>query len=131
MATLVAGCSSAPTAVYKLYPGPPLPSDQIAHLELHEADSAVIDGLSVNRSDYRVVSLLPGLHRVRLKSEHMVSVLIEPSGWAGQASEHSVLLEAGHTYRLRSDRTTGHGYRIFHWIEDVASGDVVAGKKKP
>ena len=42
-----------------------------------------------------------------------------------------VSFEAGHTYKLCADRTTGHGYRVYHWIEDRTAGRIVYGEKKP
>jgi hypothetical protein len=38
-------------------------------------------------------------------------------------------LVAGHTYIIQADRTTGYGYRMYLWIEDAETGEVVAGTK--
>jgi hypothetical protein len=128
---LLSGCATPTSAVYKLYPGPTKSQSEIATLELYNASSVVIDGLNVSHGDYAVVHLLPGDHHLTWTSVHGVSVLIEPSMFAHKDSQHEITLEEGHTYRLRSDRTTGHGYRIYNWIEDITSGSVIAGTKKP
>jgi len=130
-ALLLSGCATPTSAVYKLYPGPNKSQSEIAILELHNASSVVIDGLAVSHRDYAVVHLLPGEHQLLWTSVHGVSVLIEPSMFAHQESQHEITFEEGHTYRLRSDRTTGHGYSIYNWIEDITSGSVIAGTKKP
>jgi hypothetical protein len=127
----LSGCATHDGTVYKLYPGQGKPQSEVATLELFNASSAVIDGLHVSHGDYAKVHLLPGLHHIKWTSVHGVSVLIEPSGFAQQDSQSDIILEAGHTYRLRSDRTTGPGYSIYHWIEDITTDNVIAGHKKP
>jgi len=129
--SLLSGCATPESAIYKLYPGPNKPDSGIATLELYNASGAVIDGLRVNHGDYAKVHLLPGKHHVSWTSVHGVSVLIEPSGFAQKESQHLIDMEEGHTYRLRSDRTTGPGYVIYHWIEDITTGSVIAGAEKP
>ena len=128
---LFVGCGTPTTATYKLYPGPPQQDSEIAILELYNASSIVVDGMHVSHGDYASVQLKPGEHKIKWTSVHGVSVLIEPSGWAQEQSTHTVTLKKGHTYRLRSDRTTGPGYVIYHWVEDASTGEVVSGKKKP
>ena len=128
---LLTGCASHGSVTYKLYPGPKRPESKISTLELYNASIAVIDGLQVKYSDYDKIQLLPGSHHIKWTSVHGVSVLIEPSGFAQKESQYDVTLEEGHTYRLRSDRTTGPGYSIYHWIEDITTDSVIAGTKKP
>ena len=128
---LLTGCATHESVTYKLYPGPNKQDSGIATLELYNASSAVIDGHHVNYGDYNTVKLLPGNHRIKWTSEHVVSVLIEPSGFAQRESQYEVILEEGHIYQLRSDRTTGPGYRIYHWVEDKTTGSVIAGTAKP
>jgi len=122
---LLSGCATPESVVYKLYPGPNRPDSGVATLELYNASSAVIDGFRVSRGDYSKVHLLPGKHYVTWTSVHGVSVLVEPSGFAQGGSQHLITMEEGHTYRLRSSRTTGPGYVIDHWIEDRTKGSVI------
>ena len=35
--------------------------------------------------------------------------------------------KAGHVYELHADRTTGPGFRVYMWIKDAATGEIVAG----
>jgi FlaA1/EpsC-like NDP-sugar epimerase len=128
---MLSGCATTTSAVYKLYPGENKPKSEIVILELYDASNVVIDGLNVSHGDYTAVHLLPGSHHLTWTSVHGVSVMIEPSMYAHKDSKHEITLEKGHTYRLRSDRTTGPGYRIYNWIEDITSGSIVAGEKKP
>jgi hypothetical protein len=128
---LLGGCASTDDVVYKLYAGPQRPDTEIATLHLGHASEVIIDGMKVNRSDYDSVTLLPGRHLIRWKTWFGVSVLIEPSGFATRQAGQVLDLKAGHTYILKSDRTTGPGYRTYLWVEDAQSGEVIAGKKKP
>jgi hypothetical protein len=57
--------------------------------------------------------------------------MVEPSGYAAFDIAAEVSLEAGHTYKFFADRTTGHGYRVYGWIEDRTTGRIVYGEKKP
>ena len=130
---LLTACATAPAPVwsYKLYPGPERPVTELAVVRMGDASAAEFNGRPVARRDWTEVHLLPGEYTVRWQVVFGVSVLIEPSGYATGGWEARVPLEAGQTYRLRADRTTGHGYRMFFWIEDVATGAVVAGTRKP
>jgi len=131
MLGLLAGCASTDNVVYKLYAGPERADTEIVTLHLAHASEVIIDGMKVDRSDYDSVTLLPGRHLIRWKTWFGVSVLIEPSGFATRQSGHTLDLKAGHTYILKADRTTGPGYRTYLWVEDVQSGQVIAGEKKP
>jgi hypothetical protein len=57
--------------------------------------------------------------------------MVEPSGYAAFGMVSDVSLEAGHVYKFCADRTTGHGYRVYAWIEDRTTGRIVYGEKKP
>lgn len=131
MLGLLWSCASTDDIVYKLYPGPERPATEIVTLKLGNASEVIIDGMKVDRSDYGSVTLLPGRHLIRWNTWFGVSVLVEPSGFATRTAGHGVELKAGHVYILKADRTTGHGYRTYLWIEDADSGEVIAGTKKP
>ena len=100
-------------------------------LQLGSASEVIIDSMKVDHSDYGTVVMLPGPHEIRWNTWFGVSVLVEPSGFATRKAGHVVDLKAGHTYILKADRTTGHGYRTYLWIEDTSTGEVIAGTKKP
>ena len=124
-------CASTDDIVYKLYPGPERPATEIVTLKLGNASEVIIDGMKVDRSDYGSVTLLPGRHLIRWNTWFGVSELVEPSGLATRTAGNGVEQKAGHAYVLKADRTTGHGYRTYLWIEDADSGEVIAGTKKP
>jgi hypothetical protein len=59
------------------------------------------------------------------------SHLVNSSGFDSTATTETVELEAGHSYTINADRTTGHGYGMYLWVSDDNSGIIVAGTKKP
>ena len=140
---LLAGCYVGPGApllysdddgrhhVYKLYPGKELLQSELATIKLTSVYYVQIDGLRVNRMDYEQVRLLPGKHEIYWGKWFAVSVMVDPDMFSEGGLTAVVELEAGHTYELHADRTTGHGYRKYFWITDAVSGEVVAGEKKP
>lgn len=130
---LVAGCatSSSESHSYKLYPGPERPAAELASLDISNVHAVNVDGLQVRSQDYGTVLLLPGRHTLDIEKGYAFSVMVEPSMQGSFEHKLDVDLTAGGTYKVKSDRTYGQGYRVFFWIEDAASGDVVAGVKKP
>ena len=56
--------------------------------------------------------------------------MVNASGFDSAETDKMATLAVGHTYSIEADRTTGHGYRMFLWIEDGETGEVVAGVKK-
>ena len=116
---------------YKLYPGNTLEDHEIVKVRLKDAYYAVIDGSQINRSDYEVVHMLPGAHKIQWGKVFAISVLVDPAMWREGDGSAVVDLKAGHEYDLYADRTTGHGYSMYFWIQDAESGEVVAGTKKP
>jgi hypothetical protein len=118
--------------VYKLYPGPELPDSDVATLKFGNGVHAVeIDGLKVSSTDYGAIKLVPGVHSIRWEAMFLVSVMVNASGFDSAETNKIASLSAGHTYTIEADRTTGHGYRMYLWIENVETGEVVAGVKKP
>jgi hypothetical protein len=128
---LLSACSPGPAYVYKLYPGPARDPLEISVVHLGTVQAARFDGLTAARSDWSEVHLLPGEHLIEWGTEFGVSVMIEPSGFATGGRKENVTLEPGHSYTLKADRTTGPGYRMFFWIEDDTTGQILAGVRKP
>lgn len=126
------GCASQlPTDIYKLYPGPVRPVESLTVIHLGHEFDVKIDNLSASRRDWESVQLLPGKHSISWEHSFMVSVLINTRGWDKRGVQLDVNLEGGRAYILKSRRTTGRGYRMYLWIEDFNTGEVVAGVKKP
>lgn len=118
--------------VYKLYPGPELPDSGVATLKFGNGVYAVeIDGLKVSSADYGAIKLVPGVHTIRWEAMFLVSVMVNASGFDSAEADKVAILSAGHTYTIEAGRTTGHGYRMYLWIENTETGEVVAGVKKP
>jgi hypothetical protein len=127
---LVAACATTPHS-YKLYPGPERPIFELAVVRLADAGITEVDGREATHGDWTEVHVLPGTHTIRWEREFLVSVLVEGSGFATGGDSAELELEAGHVYALRADRTTGPGYRMYFWIVDETTREVVAGTPKP
>ena len=125
------GCAAQPVAPYKAYRGPERSISELAVVRFGDANAAEFDGEVIERTDWSEVQLLPGEHAIRWQTEFLVSVLVEPSGFAAGGNAQVVRLAAGHTYTLKADRTTGPGYQTYFWIRDDADGRVIAGMPKP
>jgi hypothetical protein len=117
--------------IYKLYPGKHRPASELAVVLLNDIPSVSVDGLSVFKTDYQEIHLLPGPHTLAWRKVFGFSVMVEPSMMKEAELALEAGLKAGHAYKLFADRTTGHGYRFYFWIEDAASGEVIGGLKKP
>ncbi len=104
---------------------------EVATVSLGDAVGAMVGPRTVSRSDYGTLTLLPGTYAIRWGCIYGVSVMIEPTGFAGGEGSGEILLEAGHHYSMHCDRTTGYGYETFQWLKDDTTGQVVAGSRKP
>jgi hypothetical protein len=129
----VSGCGAgSPKGVYRAYYAIEPPESELATQELGAAYELIIDDrYYVSGGKYATVKLPAGTHRIKWSILFGVSVMVEPSGYAAYDIASDISLEAGHTYRFFADRTTGHGYRVYHWIQDMTTGRIVQGEKKP
>ena len=128
------GCAADhPKKVYRVPSyGLELPKSSLAELDMGTACEVVIDDMHyVSAAKYRSVTLAAGVHGIRWTVVFGVSVMVDPSGYAGYEALSNVNFEAGHHYKLSADRTTGQGCRVFFWIEDMTAKKVVYGEKKP
>ena len=116
---------------YKLYPGDELPESEIVKIDLTDVYYTVIDGFNVGKSDYQQVYILPGKHEILWGKWFAFSVMVEPAMWGKGEGSAIVDLKAGHTYELYADRTYGRGYKMYFWIQDANSHEIIAGIKKP
>lgn len=117
--------------VYKLYPGITRPLSDLAIVLINDIPTTVIDGLTVAKTDYQEIHLLPGPHTLSWRKQFAFSVMVEPTMSKEAALTLAVDLQAGHTYKLFAERTYGTGYQLYFWIEDVANGKAIGGRKKP
>ena len=130
---IISGCAAHnPKEIYRAYYGVVPSEGELATLEMGAAHEIVIDErYYVSGGKYGTVKLPAGAHRIWWATGFGVSVMVEPSGYAAFGMVSDVSLEAGHVYRFCADRTTGHGYRVYTWIEDRTTGRIVYGEKKP
>lgn len=93
---------------YQIHPGAPLPASEVSVVMLGDAAAARFDGLTALRGDWTEVRLKPGAHRIewtdRVPEGSSPQVDL---GWLRGANRFEAVLEAGHTYSLRSGSDTG------------------------
>ncbi|MDX1516682.1 MAG: hypothetical protein R3288_07575 [Woeseiaceae bacterium] len=132
MLVVLAGCAGNSPHVYKLYPGAERPDAELATLELGDrVCRATVDGLQVNCLDYGSVKLAPGRHCIDFSADFAVSYLVNSDMRDSVSAAGCATLEAGRTYVLRGDRTTGRGYTMFAWIEDAETGVFLQPEESP
>jgi hypothetical protein len=125
------GCSSASNEVCRGYSGEDRPDASLAKVELGPANWARFDQLKLDRSQCASVKLLPGHIHIEWSKAFGVSVLVDSRGVVERRATADLTLTEGHVYRLQAARTLGPGYRIYMWIEDAGTGEVLVGDKKP
>jgi hypothetical protein len=133
-------CAVTPPTPLRAYPGPALPQEQYAIVELRDIyrPAGVMGefrGWSIDRCEVGKwsVQLLPGTHVVRIRALATVSV-----GGRERWRENVAIrfrVQSGHTYRIRNGWTDvtdpfvadslGTDWPV--WIEDADTGDVVGG----
>lgn len=129
---VLAGCAGSSQHVYKLYPGVERPKTELATVTFGDrVCRAKIDDLLVNCLDYGSITVLPGRHCIEFDADFAVSYLVNPAMHDSAHAAACTTLEAGHTYIMRGDRTTGHGYQMFVWIEDADTGVFVRPEESP
>jgi hypothetical protein len=117
---------------YKLYPGPVLDDSQLATLLLGDGVGVIlIDGLMFSAREYASAKLLPGNYHLNWGVHFGVSVLVDSSGQGEANIATAAQFNAGRTYIAKFERTHGPGYQTYLWLEDLDSGEVVAGVSKP
>jgi hypothetical protein len=117
------GCSTAlPKGTYRGYYGVEPAESELATLDLGTAAQAIIDDMYlVTSQNYRTVKLIAGMHRIKWVSSYVDF---------GVTSK--INFEAGHTYTFFQDWRAGYGYKgHYMWIEDMTTGKIVYGEKKP
>lgn len=74
------------------------------------------------------IELQPGNHEIRYGGRRGSSFLLNPRMKDEYDYSASINMRAGHHYVVQHERTYKYrGYRDFFWIEDLTSGEVVAG----
>lgn len=78
---------------------------------------------------YNEAHLAPGSHRIEAIRRFAVSMLIVPKGYVDASARLTLKMERGQVYDLHAGRTIGRNFRVFFWIEDAKTGEVVVGTK--
>lgn len=110
------GCGAIQT-----YPGPALPSDQVAVLEIGNVVLYALDGEPVNLGHQRKLQMLPG--------EHLLRASHNMSGYPEQVITYTFTAEPGHAYRFDADYKIERTLAWRPWIQDAADGKIVGGWK--
>ena len=125
---LASGCASR----YVGYQGPERPRSQIAVVRLDPTSDRLkfgsIDGVALPKSVHQV-RVLPGTHSIGLRGFSEQGAPFGITVLAPQEASLSVDVQAGHRYIVKATGTNIGQIRFAPWIEDKATGQVVAGKK--
>ena len=133
-ALVLAACAGRTPEAYKRQMRHADPDAPFAIVRTVSAAFHRLDGRRLEHPDpnkyYDEAHLPPGSHDVSLTAWFSVSMYLVPKGYIEPVSStFTVDLKADHVYELHADRTTGPGFRVYFWIEDATTGDVVAGTK--
>ena len=129
------GCGTSKEGVpFRAYQGPIQPPAQVATVVNKSAWLKAIDRKDLPKHSnpkkyYNQAKLLPGRYVLSISRSFLVSVLVDTRGIVTYERAFTAELKPGHVYSLHADRTTGRGYRVYLWIEDDATKQVVAGEK--
>jgi Sel1 repeat len=89
-------------------------------------DVLEIDG-NIQTNENRA-ELKPGRHNMRYGGRIGTSFLLNPKMYDSYDYSATIDMRTGHTYKVMHERTYGYGsYRDYFWIEDAATGEIVAG----
>jgi hypothetical protein len=131
----LAGCAGLTPDIHRNYVDRNQSASKVAIVRAMTASIHKIDGKELKHPDpdkyYSEIHLPPGPHTITLYRWFAVSVLLVSKGYIEVVSKpFSVNLEAGHIYELHGDRTTGV-IRVILWIEDSATGEIIAREVDP
>jgi hypothetical protein len=133
----LAGCAGPAPDTHREFVDQTLPASEIAIVRSVSAEIRSIDGARMKHPDsgkyYAEIHLPPGRYEIVLYRMFGVSALLRLKGYIEVISEPLVVeLESGHIYSLYADRTTGDpDIGVALWIEDTATGEVIARSAQP
>jgi len=107
---LTAGCGAT-----QFYPGPRLPSGEVALLELGDLTVYAIDGQPPPKGSR--FEILPGEHTLR--ATHNVA------GYGEQIFTYTFVAEAGHDYRFDMDYKVERTLSFRPWVKDMTEETIV------
>lgn len=114
---LVLGC-----AAIKMYPGPELPPEKVAVLEIGNVKLFTLDGAPVELTDQkRRLQILPG--------EHVLRATHNRTGFEEKIITYTFSAESGHAYRFDVDYDIQRGLSWVPWVKDSADGKIIGGWK--
>lgn len=121
LALLMTGLLAVGCGAVQMYPGPALPADQVAVLEIGNVTVYALDGIPPSRGNTRKFQILPGEHFMRA-SHNM-------TGYDAIPITYTFMAEAGHTYLFGADYQIERALSWRPWIKDSASGKIVGSWK--
>lgn len=131
---LLAGCATSTPDTYVEAGALETSESDIAIVRARTAAFHSLDGQRIKHPSpdkhYDEAKLTPAVHTLTLSRWFGVSVLLVPKGYIDAVSRPlTVELMPGRIYELHADRTTGPGFRIYFWIEDAETKELVAGER--
>ena len=130
LAVSFAGCGST-SSIFKAYDGSERPAAETSTIDMRDAVTAVIGDRRVDSSDYAKIQLLPGSYSITWECVFGASVMVAQGGFIRDSATVDVLLQGGHDYSFRCERSHGYGYQTFLWISDDTANMLAAGHRKP
>ncbi len=126
----LSGCSQLSIESLKGYEGNPVSLEEVSTIQLKMGFSSWLNVSkhNITNEEYGEIQLLPGSYALTWGKKFAVSASLVSSGEDIREWSTVLDLKPGQKYTIYCDRTTGHGYRTYSWIEDSA-GRVVWGKK--
>ena len=130
---LASGCVSPMAGPLKLYEGPVLNAEKVAHLSWQTGGGRLVR-VDDSPVDERagLATVLPGRHTIQYLGKFGGSVLLGPAIRTVGPLTARLELQAGHIYLVKTTRRGDWGSPdLYIWIEDAATGDVLHGGKPP
>jgi len=128
LAIAAQGCASH----YVAYEGPARPKSEIAVVRLDPSSDRLkfgsVDDVALPKSVHEV-RVLPGIHLIGLRGFSEQGAPLGITVIPPQVESLSVDARAGHFYVVKATGTNIGQIRFTPWVEDRATGQVVAGKK--
>ncbi len=109
---IVLGCGAV-----QMYPGPALPPEKVAVLEIRNLTVYAVDGVPPGRARTKKLQILPG--------EHMLRASHNVEGYGPMPFTYTFTAEAGHGYLFGADYKIERTLSWRPWIKDAANGNII------
>jgi hypothetical protein len=118
---------------WKAYPGPELPKEKIATIKIEQR---LFTGIGILKVDGKkpdkirvedIIEVLPGEHTLEVTLRSIPGGLLSPT----YKRIITFKAEAGHVYIVSGMKKKWGGKKIWFWIKDMETNEVLDGRKPP